>query len=130
MNKKIRFSRIDPPTTFSNDEISINIAGMRYQRGFAITRHQWIKFCHEMQQKEVITTTVYHFSKHYKKALCFKMIFGLTGKITSITATMWLDLYTTVKKCLEWEDVLPDELRPIWVYHFEMMQEIRMIKFQ
>ena len=58
------------------------------------------------------------------------MIFGLTGKITSITATMWLDLYTTVKKCLEWEDVLPDELRPIWVYHFEMMQEIRMIKFQ
>ena len=34
------------------------------------------------------------------------------------------------KKGLEWEDVLPDELRPIWVYHFEMMQEIRMIKFQ
>ena len=83
-----------------------------------------------MQQKEVITKTDYHSSKNYKKALCFKMIFDLTGKITSITATMWLDLYTTVKKCLEWEDVLPDELRPIWVYHFEMMQEIRMIKFQ
>ena len=72
MIKKIRFSRIDPPTTFSNDEISINIAGMRYQRGFAITRHQWIRFCHEMQQKEVITTTVYHSSKHYKKSTVFQ----------------------------------------------------------
>ena len=98
--KKIRFSRKDPPATLSNDEVSINIAGMRYQRGFAITRHQWITFCQEIQQKEVIITTDYHSSKHCKKALCFKMIFDLTGKITSITATTWLDLYTMVKKVL------------------------------
>ena len=57
-------------------------------------------------------------------------IFDLTGKITLITATMKLDLHTLLKRGLDWDDVLPDELRSIWVSHFEMMQEIGKIKFQ
>ena len=57
-------------------------------------------------------------------------IFGLTGKIIPITATMKLDLHTLIKVGLDWDDVLPGELRPIWVSHFEMMQEISKIKFQ
>ena len=43
---------------------------------------------------------------------------------------MKLYLLTLVKRGLGWDDVLPDELRPIWVFHFEMMQEIGNIKFQ
>ena len=57
-------------------------------------------------------------------------IFDLTGKITPITATIKLDLHTLVKIGLGWDDVLPDELRPIWISHFELMQEIGKIKFQ
>ena len=43
---------------------------------------------------------------------------------------MKLDLHTLVKRGLDCDDVLPDELRPIWVFHFEMMREIGKIKFQ
>ena len=43
---------------------------------------------------------------------------------------MKLDLHTLVKRGLDWDDMLPDELRPIWVSHFKMMQEIGRIKFQ
>ena len=43
---------------------------------------------------------------------------------------MKLDLHTLVKRGLDWDDVLPNELRPIWVSQFEMMQEISKIKFQ
>ena len=43
---------------------------------------------------------------------------------------MKLDLHTLVKRGLDWDDMLPDELRPIWVSHFKMMQEIARIKFQ
>ena len=50
-------------------------------------------------------------------------IFDLTDTITPITATMKLDLHTLVKRGLDWDDVLPDELRPIWVSHFKMMQK-------
>ena len=57
-------------------------------------------------------------------------IFGLTGKIIPITATMKLDLHTLVKGGFDWDGVLPGELRPIWVSYFEMMQEISKIKFQ
>ena len=43
---------------------------------------------------------------------------------------MKLDLHTLVKRGLDCDDVLPDELRPIWVFHFEMMREIGKVKFQ
>ena len=56
-----------------------------------------------MQRKEAITATGY-VSK-------VSEIFDLTGKITPITATMKLDLHTLVKRGLDWDDVLPDELR-------------------
>ena len=57
-------------------------------------------------------------------------IFDLNGKIKPITATMKLDLHTLVKTGLDWDDALPDELRPIWVSHSEMMEKIGKIKFQ
>ena len=37
---------------------------------------------------------------------------------------MKLDLHTLVKRGLDCDDVLPDELSPIWVFHFEMMREM------
>ena len=57
-------------------------------------------------------------------------IFDLIGKITPITATMKLDLHTFVKRGLDWNDMLPDELRSTLVSQFEMMQEIGKIEFR
>ena len=57
-------------------------------------------------------------------------LFDLTGKITPITATMKLDLHTLVERGLSWDDRIPDDLKPIWNSHFEMMQEIGKVKFK
>ena len=42
---------------------------------------------------------------------------------------MKLDLHELVLRKLDWDDVIPDTLRPIWNSHFEMMTEIHNIKF-
>ena len=57
-------------------------------------------------------------------------MFDLTGKITPITATMKLDLHTLVERGLTWDNRIPDDLKPIWNSHFEMMQEIGKVKFK
>ena len=54
----------------------------------------------------------------------------MNGKITPITAAMKMDLHTLVKRGLSWDDVIPDDLRSMWVSHFEMMQEIDNLRFQ
>ena len=41
-----------------------------------------------------------------------------------------MDLHTLVKRDLSWDDVIPDDLRSVWVLYFEMMQEIGNLRFQ
>ena len=57
-------------------------------------------------------------------------IFDSTGKITPITAAMKMGLHTRVKRGLSWNDVIPDDLRSMFISHFEMMQEIVNLRFQ
>ena len=57
-------------------------------------------------------------------------IFDISGKISPIVATFKLSLHElacTYK--LKWDDVLPDNLRSVWCSHFEMMDEIKSLKF-
>ena len=56
-------------------------------------------------------------------------IYDLTGLITPITVGMKIDLHTLVQRKLNWDDAIPDDLRPLWETHFQMMQEIKNIKF-
>ena len=56
--------------------------------------------------------------------------FELTGNITPITAAMKMELHALVKRDLSWDDVIPDDLRSVWVSHFEMMQKIGNCSFQ
>ena len=57
-------------------------------------------------------------------------IFELTGKITPIIAAMKMDLHTLATRGLIWDDGIPDDLRLVWISHFEMMQEIGTLRFQ
>ena len=57
-------------------------------------------------------------------------IFDLTGKITPITIAMRMDLHTLFERGLNWDDVIPNGLRSVWVSNFEMIQETGNIRFQ
>ena len=54
----------------------------------------------------------------------------MTGKITPLTAAMKMELHALVKRGPSWDDVIPYDLRSVWVSHFEMMQKIGNRSFQ
>ena len=49
--------------------------------------------------------------------------------VTPITATWKLDLHELVLRKLNWDDVLPDNLRAVWVSHFQMMGEMMNLRY-
>ena len=57
-------------------------------------------------------------------------IFDMTGMLTPIVASMKIDLHQLIIRKLQWDDVIPDELRHVWHSHFEMMEEIKNVRYQ
>ena len=56
--------------------------------------------------------------------------FDITGKIATLTAAMKLDLLELVLQKLDWDDKVPDNLQPIWESRFQMMNEVKTLKYQ
>ena len=56
-------------------------------------------------------------------------IFDLTGRATPIVASMKLSLVDLVDNNLNWDDTLPNELKDIWMSHFEMIKELKSVRF-
>ena len=71
-------------------------------------------------------------SKLTRRDCAFKVyeIFDITGIIAPLTAAMKLDLHELVLQKLDWDDKIPDNLQPIWESHFQMMNEIKTLKYQ
>ena len=57
-------------------------------------------------------------------------VYDLTGRFAPIIVNMKLDLCDLVIRKLDWEDVIPDNLRHIWVSHIEMIKEISKVRFK
>ena len=62
-------------------------------------------------------------SKLTRRDCAFKVyeIFDITGIIAPLTAAMKLDLHELVLQKSDWDDKIPDNLRPILESHFQMM---------
>ena len=56
-------------------------------------------------------------------------VFDITDKITPLTATIKLDLNELVLQKLDWDGKIADHLRPIWESDFQMMNEIKTLKY-
>ena len=132
--KGITFSGKEPPSTLSADNTSINVAGMKsFPKEDMISLDiSELNFAKKQRGKKPVQQLNQIPEKLTRRHCVSKVaeIFDLTGRITPITATMKLDLHNLVERHLNWEDVIPDELRPVWDSHFEMMQEIGKLKFK
>ena len=60
----------------------------------------------------------------------FAELFDICGMFTPITCSIKLDLRDLIEKGLDWDDAIPDNLRPLWETNFQLMQEIRNLKYQ
>ena len=120
--------------TSINDESSINVAVMKWlpKDDVVSLDISELNFAKKQRGKKPIKSQNI-IPQHLTRRHCVSKVaevFDLTGKVTPITATMKMDLHSLVQRRLDWDDTLQDDLRSIWITHFEMMQEIGKIKYK
>ena len=57
-------------------------------------------------------------------------VYDILGKVTPLTAAMKIDLHDLVTRGLSWDDPIPNDLKALWINHFEMIQEIKHLYFK
>ena len=129
--KNFTVSGSPPHPSSTTDGVSISLVGMRWEPEKDI-----ISYDHELNfakkrrgRTEGNITEVP--KKLTRRIVASKVgeVFDLTGLLTPIVATLKLDLHTLVVQNLNWDDVLPDNLRNVWLSHFEMMTEIKDLQY-
>ena len=56
--------------------------------------------------------------------------YDLAGKLTPLTASLKIDLHELVKRNLQWDDAISENLRAQWISNFEMINEIKTLTFK
>ena len=131
--KGFTFSYQKPHESLSSDGESVSVAGLK-----------WLPETDEIS----IDNPEINFAKKYRgrkpeqvkevpqsltRRQCMSKVaevFDIAGLVTPITATLKVDLHQLVLRRMDWDDALPDSLRNVWISHFEMLQEIKTIKFK
>ena len=125
----ITFSNQDPPESLSDDDESINVAGMKWfpKDDIISLDIKDMNFSKKIRVRKPTTTNNIIPSKLTRRDCVSKFweVFDITGKVTPLTAAMKLDLHELVLQKLDWDNKIPDNLRPIWESHFQMMNEIK-----
>ena len=57
-------------------------------------------------------------------------IFDPTGRAAPIVASFKIDRSDLTKMKIDWGDRIPENFRQLWVNNFEMMQELRHVRFK
>ena len=130
--KGIAFSGKDPPDSLSDGGQSIVVAGIRWfpkEDLIALNMGKLI-FTKKQRGRKPGDTGI---PERVTRRHCVSKVSeinDIVGKMTPITETMKLDLHELVKRNLDWEDTIPDDLRGLWGSHFEMMQEIHNVRYK
>ena len=118
----------------SDDGKSINVAGMKWlPKDDAISLDiKNMNFAKKRRGRKSTTTNNVIPSKLTRRDCDSKFceIFDITGKTKPLTAAMKLDLHELVLLKLDWDGKIPDSLRSIKESHFQMMNEIKTLKYQ
>ena len=133
--KGFTFTGKDPMDDLTADGKSISIAGMIWfsKDDYLTLDISELNFAKKQRGKKPANSSTGIIPAKLTRRHCVSKVaevFDLTGKVTPITAAMKLDLHDLVLRGLDWDDVIPDNLRSIWKTHFEMMQEIKHIKYK
>ena len=130
--KGITMSGDHPSDSLSSDGTTISVAGMKWHpKDDLISFDLNLDFSKKYRGKRIgINKKV---PQKLTRRICTSKsaeVFDMTGILTPITATFKLDLHDLVKRKLSWDDEIPANLRNIWISHFDLMNEIKMITYQ
>ena len=132
--KGVAFSGEEPPSSLSDDKETIFVAGMKWfvkedmislnvsELNFA-KKHRGKK---PVNQQNVIPS---HLTRRHCASKVAEL-FDLSGKVAPLIASMKIDLQDLLHHQLDWDDRIPDNLRPLWESNFELMKDIGQLKFK
>ena len=132
--KGVAFSGCDPPSSLSDDGETIFVAGMKWfvkrdelslnigELNFA-KKHRGKKSTHS---KDVIPSRLTR--RHCASKVA--EVYDLSGKVSPLIASMKINLQELIHRQIDWEDAIPNDLRPIWESNFELIKEIGTLRFR
>ena len=132
--KGVTFSGSHPPENLSDDGESICVAGMMWHSkedllSFDIGE---LNFSKKSRGRKLSNEESKKIPKMITRRHCVSKVaevYDLTGKIMPIISSMKIDLHELVERKLDWDDVIPDNLRSVWVSNFEMIQELKDLRY-
>ncbi|XP_066910448.1 uncharacterized protein [Clytia hemisphaerica] len=132
--KGITISGENPPSHLTEDGISVGVGGMKWfsksdELSLSIPD---LNFAPKRRGKKSSNSTNLIPDVLTRRHCLSKVgeIFDITGKIVPLIAAMKIDLRELTDRQLSWDDAIPEELRPVWLSHFEMMSEINHLRFK
>ena len=119
----------------SDDGQSISVAGMKwYTKSDLLSLDvDELSFAKKSRGRKLIDNDSRKIPTKLTRRQCVSKVaevYDLTGKVMPIISSFKLDLHDLVKRNLSWDDCIPNELRSIWISNFDMMQELKHIKFK
>ena len=131
--KGVSFSGEDPPEKLTDDGETIHVAGTKWfpkEDTLALNIGE-LNFSKKTRGKKPSSSINIIPSALTRRHCASKVaeVFDLTGRIAPITASMKIDIQELIRRKLNWDDTIPDDLRPLWETNFEMMQDLRKLRF-
>ena len=131
--KGFTFSGKPPLSGLSSDGESINVAGMRWYPESDLIQLDASEINFAKKNRGKLSSHTMEVPAKLTKRLCVGLVakcFDITDIIAPITAGLKIDLHEFPKRGLQWNDVIPDDMRGVWKSNFLMMQEISTMRFK
>ena len=131
--KGFTFSGQDPDSTLSIDGKSINVAGLKWfpKDDYLIFNSEAINFAKKVRGRKIENKI--GIPENLTTRDCVSLVaqvFDPTGRLTSIIAGFKLDISQLHRSGLKWDDEIPENLRRIWSSNYEMIKEIKQLRYK
>ena len=122
----------DPPEGSSSDGVSVKVAGQTwYPKEDKISLvSSDLNFSKKKRGKKSIDSGV---PEDFTRRDCVGKaaeLFDLTGRATPITCAWKLDLRTLVTRRLDWDDMVPSDLKSLWLQNFQTLKDLADVRFE
>ena len=133
--KEFTFSGSPPPSDMSVDGKFIRVMGIKWdpEEDLIQLDISELNFSKKQRGRKSDTEEAKKIPSILTHSICLSKvceIYDIVGLVTPITAGMKIDLHDFVVRGVKLKDQIPDDLRPIWESHFEMMKEINSLQYK
>ena len=133
--KSFAFTSIPPDPSLSTDGVTVGVAGMKWATvADEISLNAGsINFSKKYRGKKSTHPDAFKVPSKLTRRICTSVvgeIWDLLGAIVPITARLKLDLHDLVIRKFDWDEELPDELRKLWIENFELVEQLKDVRFK